>query len=178
MHFGGELRRHCCLPRDRPIHLSATRRPAVLHGPKHDAPYPPRPACVRWSGRRSTHRPAEGLHGDIAVPQTEQWGVAAYAGLSAVPSKPLTTMPSGSVARPQVMMPQISLGTWQYNDTVAADAIKKGMSAGFTHIDTAENYRNQVGVGKALKTLPRDSFFLTTKTTPYASVRSVHTVYR
>lgn len=67
-----------------------------------------------------------------------------------------------------VQMPQISLGTWQYNDTVAADAIKKGMAAGFTHIDTAENYENQVGVGKALSGLPRDSFFLTTKTTPCA----------
>lgn len=29
---------------------------------------------------------------------------------------------------------RISLGTWQYNDTVAADAIAKGMKAGFTHI--------------------------------------------
>jgi diketogulonate reductase-like aldo/keto reductase len=65
-------------------------------------------------------------------------------------------------------MPQISAGTWQYNDTVAADSIHKALAAGFTHIDTAENYRNQVGVGKALKSLPRDSYFLTTKTTPCA----------
>ena len=68
-----------------------------------------------------------------------------------------------------VMMPQLSLGTWQYNNTVAAGAIKMGMAAGFTHIDTAENYENQVGVGSALKSLPRDSFFLTTKTKPCAS---------
>lgn len=65
-----------------------------------------------------------------------------------------------------VKMPIISLGTWQYNDTVAADAIAKGMEVGFTHIDTAESYKNQVGVGAALKGLPRDSFFLTTKTLP------------
>jgi 2,5-diketo-D-gluconate reductase A len=32
--------------------------------------------------------------------------------------------------------------------------------------DTAENYRNQKGVGAALKGLPRDSYFLTTKTVP------------
>jgi diketogulonate reductase-like aldo/keto reductase len=88
---------------------------------------------------------------------------------------------------------RISLGTWQYNDTVAADAIAKGLKAGFTHIvrhlnsssrysedatcrqpsslaavaqDTAENYQNQKGVGAALKGLPRDSYFLTTKTVP------------
>jgi hypothetical protein len=37
----------------------------------------------------------------------------------------------------QVLTPclcRISLGTWQYNDTVAADAIAKGLKAGFTHI--------------------------------------------
>merc|ERR1712118_470308 len=34
---------------------------------------------------------------------------------------------------------------------------------GFTHIDTANNYHNQKGVGAALKGVPRDSYFLTTK---------------
>lgn len=63
-------------------------------------------------------------------------------------------------------MPIMALGTWQYNDTVAQDAIAKGMKAGFTHIDTALDYNNQDGVGQALKGLPRDSFFLTTKTPP------------
>ena len=65
-----------------------------------------------------------------------------------------------------VMMPQISAGTWLYNDTVAADSIHKALAAGFTHIDTAENYYNQVGCGKALAKYPRDSYFLTTKTKP------------
>eukprot|EP01048_Picozoa_sp_COSAG05_P030974 COSAG05_NODE_11050_length_533_cov_0.804147_1_plen_123_part_01 len=65
-----------------------------------------------------------------------------------------------------VMMPQISAGTWQYNDTVAGDSIDKALAAGFTHIDTAENYNNQVGCGKALANYPRDSYFLTTKTKP------------
>ena len=46
------------------------------------------------------------------------------------------------------------------------------MKAGFTHIDTAMNYENQKGVGAALKGLPRDSFFLTTKTIPCTSVRA------
>lgn len=68
--------------------------------------------------------------------------------------------------RSGVQMPVLAAGTWQYNDTVAADSIGKALAAGFTHIDTAENYRNQVGCGKALKPLPRDSYFLTTKTVP------------
>ena len=66
-------------------------------------------------------------------------------------------------------MPIISLGTWQYNDTVAGDAIAKGLKAGFTHIDTAMNYNNQKGVGAALKGVDRDSYFLTTKTVPCTS---------
>ena len=37
---------------------------------------------------------------------------------------------------------------------------------GYVHIDTAESYKNQWGVGKALASKPRDSFFLTSKTLP------------
>jgi len=69
-----------------------------------------------------------------------------------------------------VLMPQMSLGTWQYDNATAGEAIKLGISAGFTHIDTAENYLNQVGVGAALAAYPRESFFLTTKTLPCTSV--------
>ena len=52
------------------------------------------------------------------------------------------------------------------NDTVAADSINKALAAGFTHIDTAESYKNQKGCGDELKKYPRDSYFLTTKTFP------------
>jgi diketogulonate reductase-like aldo/keto reductase len=62
-----------------------------------------------------------------------------------------------------VQMPLISLGTWQYNSTVAEDTVKLGMKVGFTHIDTAHTYLNQDGVGRALAGLDRDSYFLTTK---------------
>lgn len=70
-----------------------------------------------------------------------------------------------------VEMPQMALGTWQYDNNKAADAIKLGFAAGFTHIDTAESYKNQVGVGQALKASgkARDSYFLTTKTLPCSS---------
>lgn len=64
----------------------------------------------------------------------------------------------------------MALGTWQFDNDTAAKAIQLGMAAGFTHIDTAESYGNQVGVGKALAAYPRSSFFLTTKTLPCSSV--------
>eukprot|EP00937_MAST-01D_sp_MAST-1D-sp2_P007434 g7434.t1 len=82
------------------------------------------------------------------------------AAASAAPANPLLKLNNG------VEMPQLALGTWQYDNATAGDAIAKGIAAGFTHIDTAENYNNQVGVGKALAKYPRSSFFLTTKTLP------------
>ena len=70
-----------------------------------------------------------------------------------------------------VEMPQLAAGTWQYDNATAEDSIAKAWAAGFTHIDTAENYYNQVGVGKAIKTLlasgvKREEMFITTKTLP------------
>ena len=62
-----------------------------------------------------------------------------------------------------VSMPMVSLGTWQYNSSVAQDVVKAGLGAGFSHIDTAWGYYNQDGVGAALKGVPRESYFLTTK---------------
>ena len=57
----------------------------------------------------------------------------------------------------------ISLGTWQYSPSVAASTVTLGLKVGFNHIDTANDYRNQQGVGSALKGVPRSSYFLTTK---------------
>ena len=62
-----------------------------------------------------------------------------------------------------VSMPMLSLGTWQYNSSVAEAVVKLGLQQGFNHIDTAWAYHNQDGVGAALKGVPRSSYFLTTK---------------
>jgi diketogulonate reductase-like aldo/keto reductase len=66
---------------------------------------------------------------------------------------------------PGVKLPMAGLGTWQYNDTVAGEATALALSLGYTHIDTAIGYKNQVGIGKALKasSRPRDSYFITSK---------------
>jgi len=68
-----------------------------------------------------------------------------------------------------VAMPMISLGTWQYTPSVAETTVNLGLSLGFNHIDTANNYHNQDGVGKALANFNRSSYFLTTKVPPQTS---------
>ena len=65
-----------------------------------------------------------------------------------------------------VMMPMLSLGTWQYTPDVAETTVRLGLSLGFNHIDTANDYKNQDGVGKALAEHNRTSYFLTTKVPP------------
>jgi len=62
-----------------------------------------------------------------------------------------------------VDMPMMSIGTWQYDTTTAEQVVKDALALGFNHIDTANNYRNQKGVGAALKGVDRNSYFLTTK---------------
>jgi len=59
----------------------------------------------------------------------------------------------------------VGLGTWQYNDSQAETAATLALEMGYTHIDTADDYGNQVGIGRALKasSRARDSYFLTTK---------------
>lgn len=62
-------------------------------------------------------------------------------------------------------MPVVSIGTWQYNDTVAYSAVTSALKLGFNHIDTAHDYSNEEGVGKAIADSPlgREGVFLTTK---------------
>lgn len=62
-------------------------------------------------------------------------------------------------------MPMSGLGTWLYNDTVAEAAVSMALAYGTRHIDTANNYGNQVGVGKGIKNsgVPRNELFITTK---------------
>ena len=50
-----------------------------------------------------------------------------------------------------VYMPLIGAGTWQYGDDDAYESVCKSFAAGYTFIDTAYGYKNQKGVGKAIK---------------------------
>jgi diketogulonate reductase-like aldo/keto reductase len=66
---------------------------------------------------------------------------------------------------PKVFLPLVGLGTWQYNDTRTEAAVTKALSVGYRAIDTAHDYANQAGVGRALRAsgLDRSSYFVTTK---------------
>lgn len=62
-------------------------------------------------------------------------------------------------------MPQLGFGVWQVEDTQATEAVAKALETGYTSIDTAMIYKNEIGVGKALKEakVPREDLFITTK---------------
>lgn len=62
-------------------------------------------------------------------------------------------------------MPQLGFGVWQVEDAKATEAVAKALETGYTSIDTAMIYKNEIGVGKALKEtkIPREELFITTK---------------
>jgi 2,5-diketo-D-gluconate reductase A len=70
---------------------------------------------------------------------------------------PVVTLSHGTV------MPRVGLGTSPMNDADAERAVSTALELGYRLIDTAENYRNEVGVGRALRTAPRDELFVTSK---------------
>jgi len=70
---------------------------------------------------------------------------------------------------PGVKMPLVGAGTWQYNNSQAYTSLCNAFEAGYAYVDTADNYRNQVGVGQAIqdcwlkKGRRREDLFVTTK---------------
>lgn len=62
-------------------------------------------------------------------------------------------------------VPQLGYGVWQVEDEVAADVVVQAIDAGYRHIDTAAGYRNEGGVGRAVRAagVPRDDLYITTK---------------
>ena len=68
-----------------------------------------------------------------------------------------------------VTIPKLALGTWLIPDEEAPAAVKAAIEAGYRHIDTAQAYENERGVGEGIRKgireagLPREQIFLTTK---------------
>ena len=64
-----------------------------------------------------------------------------------------------------VKIPKIGLGTWFIDDDKAADAVKEAVKLGYRHIDTAQAYGNEAGVGKGIRecSLTREEIFVTSK---------------
>lgn len=64
-----------------------------------------------------------------------------------------------------VEIPKLGLGTWLIPNDEAAAAVRSAIEIGYRHIDTAQAYANEEGVGEGLRTcgLPRNEVFVTTK---------------
>jgi diketogulonate reductase-like aldo/keto reductase len=64
-----------------------------------------------------------------------------------------------------VNIPKLGLGTWFIDDTSASEVVRQAVSIGYRHIDTAQAYQNEVGVGNGIQTcgVPRGDIFVTSK---------------
>lgn len=63
-------------------------------------------------------------------------------------------------------MPVIGYGTWDIAQENAAKNVELALKAGYKHIDTAEGYHNEAGIGEALKNYDREELFITSKVLP------------
>lgn len=59
----------------------------------------------------------------------------------------------------------MGLGTWFIPDDQAAEAVRQAASIGYRHIDTAQAYGNEAGVGAGVKScgISREDMFVTSK---------------
>lgn len=64
-----------------------------------------------------------------------------------------------------VTIPKLGLGTWFIADDQAAQAVREAVKLGYRHIDTAQAYGNERGVGEGIRTSgqARANLFVTTK---------------
>ncbi len=76
----------------------------------------------------------------------------------------MSGIPSVSLAN-GVAMPALGLGTSPMDDAEAESAVAAALRAGYRLIDTAENYGNESGVGRGIRSsgVDRDEVFVTTK---------------
>ena len=64
-----------------------------------------------------------------------------------------------------VMVPMLALGTWLIDDDKAAQAVRDAINIGYRHVDTAQAYGNERGVGEGIRTcgVTRNELFVTSK---------------
>lgn len=64
-----------------------------------------------------------------------------------------------------VTIPRLGLGTWFIDDKDVVPAVREALRLGYRHVDTAPAYRNERGVGRAVRDsgLPREEVFVTSK---------------
>ena len=64
-----------------------------------------------------------------------------------------------------VAIPKLGFGTWMIEDDKAAELVRAAIDIGYRHVDTAQAYGNERGVGEGIRTsgVARDALFVTTK---------------
>ncbi len=67
-------------------------------------------------------------------------------------------------------IPQLGFGVFQIDPAETAEATSRALKIGYRHIDTAEMYRNEKGVGEAVRSsgIPREQIFVTSKLNNHA----------
>lgn len=62
-------------------------------------------------------------------------------------------------------IPKLALGTWLIPNEEAVEAVKTALSLGYRHIDSAQGYGNEEGVGRGIKEsgVAREEVFVTSK---------------
>jgi 2,5-diketo-D-gluconate reductase A len=76
----------------------------------------------------------------------------------------VTTVPDLALNNGQ-SIPQLGFGVFQIDPAETADAVRHALEVGYRHIDTAEMYRNESGVGEGIRAagLDRADVFVTSK---------------
>ncbi|MBP5769522.1 MAG: aldo/keto reductase [Fibrobacter sp.] len=89
--------------------------------------------------------------------------LAAAAGTATPKVKPVTIPLNDGRA-----IPQFGLGTYNSSVAEAKDALAVALKLGYRHVDTAHAYRNERGVGAAVKEsgIPREEIWITSKLWP------------
>src|ERR1700712_3474786 len=64
-----------------------------------------------------------------------------------------------------VTIPKLGLGTWFISNEDVVQAVKDAAKVGYRHIDTAQAYQNESGVGDGIRAcgVNREDMFVTTK---------------
>jgi len=70
-------------------------------------------------------------------------------------------------------VPIVGQGTWQMSrGHDAVEALRAGIAAGLTHIDTAEMYGTEEMIGQAIRGIPRGELFIVSKVLPHNASRA------
>ena len=74
-------------------------------------------------------------------------------------------MPEQMTLNDGTAIPQLGLGVWQVDHGITADVVGWAIKAGYRLIDTAQGYRNEEGVGEAIRAadVPRSELYITSK---------------